>query len=404
MSATSLPAITLPDGSTLSLAWTPAPAAAPAPTPAPAPTSPLSASPAPNEVSVAAAGTSFPLTAINPTAAAFPGGRGPNQLVAYQAPLTVTSTNMWGAEVQVTSLNVVQAINDRQITGVATGTAIPAGWYVLSGHGTARDFLLTLKPGQVVTPRYVPTATPTPVHPAGTKVLAVYYQLGVDQVSQIPAGTTQLRLAFGTGDPPRLTGAAPDLSAFRAGGGTVLLSLGGEGGAITQSDHAGIIAAVSAIAAQVGGLDGLDWDIEATGLSVADVVAVSKALAVSHPGWVTSFTPPGGPPVAVAISAAAQLAAAGLTVQWAQQLYGATVTTQQAVQQCQLAVAGGVPAGSVLVGVMIGSDSTTWTVAQATAAVQAVKAAVPGIGGAAWWHAGIGGTAASVAAVSAVLA
>jgi hypothetical protein len=391
-----LPAITLPDGSTLNLAWTAAPAVTPPPPPPPV-VGPIPTNPAPT--TVVAGTSSFTLSGVNPTNTAFPGGRGPNQLVAYQYPLTVTSTNQWGAELQLKSDGTVVAINDRQLTGSTTGTAILPNGSVLSGHGTARDWLLTLKVGSVVTFGTPVVTTPPPSTGA---TMAVYFQLGVDSASQIPAGTTQLRLAFGTGDPPRLTANAPDLTAFRATGGKVLLSLGGEGGPITQSDHVGIITAVSSISAAVGGLDGLDWDLEAVGLSVSDVVAISQALTTAHPGWITSFCPPGGPPVAPAIQAAAQLAAAGCTVQWAQQFYGATVSASAAAYQCKLAVSGGVPASSVLVGIMIGSDSQTWSVSTATANVASIRAAVPGIGGAVWWHAGISGTSTSVAAVKAL--
>ena len=83
------------------------------------------------------------LAGINPTSTAYPGGRGVDELVVYRAPLTATVTNQWGTEVTVGADGRVIAVYDRQITGSLTGTTIPAGGFVLSGHGTARDWLNT---------------------------------------------------------------------------------------------------------------------------------------------------------------------------------------------------------------------------------------------------------------------
>lgn len=52
----------------------------------------------------------------------------------------VTPTNEWGAEAAVVSGRVI-ALSDRQTTGAA-GISIPATGFVLSGHGTAREWLL----------------------------------------------------------------------------------------------------------------------------------------------------------------------------------------------------------------------------------------------------------------------
>ena len=64
-----------------------------------------------------------------------------NALVAYTDKEATTSTNPWGCEVTVTGGKVIQ-INDRQIGESATGTPIPTGSFVLSGHGEARTWLL----------------------------------------------------------------------------------------------------------------------------------------------------------------------------------------------------------------------------------------------------------------------
>lgn len=61
-----------------------------------------------------------------------------SQLIRYTrtSTQTVTPTNQYGIEVVVSlSTNQVVSINDRLSSGSTTGTTIPAGYYVLSGHG-----------------------------------------------------------------------------------------------------------------------------------------------------------------------------------------------------------------------------------------------------------------------------
>ncbi len=92
-----------------------------------------------------------------------------NALVAYRTPLAATPTNAWGMEVGVSDGRIV-SLNDRQRTSSATGTAVPAGGYVLSAHGTTADWLRAYaKVGTVVTAggRAVPNA-PAPTAPAPT--------------------------------------------------------------------------------------------------------------------------------------------------------------------------------------------------------------------------------------------
>ncbi|MCU1518807.1 MAG: hypothetical protein JWQ75_3528 [Pseudarthrobacter sp.] len=67
--------------------------------------------------------------------------RGRNALVAYTDRSATTSTNAYGCEVAVTG-GAVTHINDRHAGDSATGTPIPKGGFVLSGHGHARLWLL----------------------------------------------------------------------------------------------------------------------------------------------------------------------------------------------------------------------------------------------------------------------
>ncbi|MGE0199404.1 MAG: glycoside hydrolase family 10 protein [Candidatus Melainabacteria bacterium] len=94
------------------------------------------------------ANRSYPLTAVNPSdannpgACGFPGCRGSNQLVLYNRdyPSPTTLTNEYGFEVTVQ--------NNRVISRDGSDSAIPAepNSMVLSGHGKAREWLITNAP------------------------------------------------------------------------------------------------------------------------------------------------------------------------------------------------------------------------------------------------------------------
>ena len=146
-----------------------------------------------------------------------------NALIVYKAPVTVTTTNMWGVEASVVN-GKVSAVNDREPTRTAAGTTVPTGGYLLSGHGTAAQWLRThAKVGATVsngpsTP--VPT-TPVPTTPAPTtpppvgstapmalpvKVQALYHMMwsnsGSPQLRNTPAQVNVVNLAFLQGGGP----------------------------------------------------------------------------------------------------------------------------------------------------------------------------------------------------------
>ena len=63
------------------------------------------------------------------------------KMVVYKTPWTVSPANEWGAEAAVSSTGVVTALRDQHTTG-PNPMAVPAGGYVLSGHGAGRLWLL----------------------------------------------------------------------------------------------------------------------------------------------------------------------------------------------------------------------------------------------------------------------
>lgn len=69
--------------------------------------------------------------------------RGTSEIVRFTrtAEQTVTPTNQYGVEVVVSlTTNQVVSVNDRISSGSTTGTSIPAGHYVLSGHGVGSGY------------------------------------------------------------------------------------------------------------------------------------------------------------------------------------------------------------------------------------------------------------------------
>jgi hypothetical protein len=66
--------------------------------------------------------------------------RATNALVRYTPAFgTSTKTNQWGAEVTVVGGKVTAFVN--RTTSGAPAATIPTNGYILSGHGTARDWL-----------------------------------------------------------------------------------------------------------------------------------------------------------------------------------------------------------------------------------------------------------------------
>ena len=97
-------------------------------------------------------GSSFPITTIN-------NGRGENFLVVFSSRFgSSTGTNQWGIEVAAVPVDGASTIAlgktvKMKISGTpntAGNMTIPAGGYVLSGHGTANTFISDLKDGDIV--------------------------------------------------------------------------------------------------------------------------------------------------------------------------------------------------------------------------------------------------------------
>jgi hypothetical protein len=379
---------------------------------------------------------SFPLSGVNPGSSggtggdtAYPGYRGTNQLVEYINPtVTTTITNQWGVEVIiVAATGVVESVNDRVPAADATGTTIASGRYVLSGHGTARDWLLTnatvgatISFTGVVNPDPTPDPTPTPVTGAyPVKAIGLYvmrWPSNGPDISTIPAGVNNIRLAFAQNSPPSMVGwgsqgqssCVSQLATRRAAGTRVIVSIGGQGGAISTVSRATFMQGIATIKGQLeassgGGLDGIDWDIEASSLSLADVVWISsQCKALYGANFAITFVPNGGN-VTQYLPAAVACHQAGALDEYGQQFYDAPVSLSAAMGRISQAIGAGIPQSKMSVGMMIDSDSNHWTNAQCRGYMASIRQTYPGIVKAYLWEAQRAGTALWVSDMQAVI-
>lgn len=377
-------------------------------TPDPGPTPDPTPGTDPTTVKIGTA--TFPLAAVNPTAtsnplgADYPGYRGPNQLVEYKTPVTVTVTNQYGCEVQVNSSNVVTAVNDRQVTGDTTGTSVPSGGYVLSGHGTARSWLLT---NAVVSATVELTAetNPTPggggdpaPNPSGypAKVAAIYKKVWSSDtpVTAVPDGGGEIRIAFAQGSPPALVGGTSagtssmvaSLAARRAAGTKIVVSAGGSKGSFSTSNRTAVMQGIASIKAILegsagGGLDGFDWDIEASALNQADVLWISTQLKQLYGSNFAITMAPNGSNWSTYLPCAVELYKNNALDHYGHQFYDAVVSLSAAKGRISDALGAGLPQSVMGVGMALSSTTAGgyWSNDTCRTYMADIRATWPGI-------------------------
>jgi Glycosyl hydrolases family 18 len=327
----------------------------------------------PNMVRIGSA--TYTLSGVSPGSAggwggdgAYPGFRGVDQLVVYSRPaVTATATNQYGAEVPTDSDLVVNSVNDRQASGSTAGTAVPAGGYVVSGHGAARDWLLAHATiGALVELTYV-----TPGGGGGgggaypDRVIAVYKMIyansGSAPIGSIPSGCNEIRLAFAFGSPLGLAGYGPEgktalisaMSAFRAAGKRVILSVGGSGNSVTMSNATNFISQFDAIRTDLAGnVDGMDFDMEASGFTTQQAVDIAVGLKSRYGSAFAITMVPNGGNVSTYLPAAVAMHNAGALDNYGQQFYDSQVSLSAAEGRIDEAINNGVPASKISVGMM----------------------------------------------------
>ena len=361
--------------------------------------------------------------------------RGTNQLILYTrtSSQTCTPTNIYGAEVVVVSSRVT-IINDRLITHGGC-TPIPTGAVVLSGHDLAREWLLanarigasvTLPPDTVTTTAPASTTAPpsttnrppsttsrpsttTPPSTSGFPAQAVgVYNLmwpnSPGPLSGEPSGINVHFLAFGASDSSgtiNLMGYGPTgkadllsaLAADRAAGDKVILSLGGSGYSVNLSSTAARVADIARIAADVGGLDGVDIDIENGSIDQTQIVAFAQGLRTRFGAGFAFTMAPNGSNIDTYLPVAKALSDRGLLTQIGQQFYEAPVSLGAAKGRIQQLVDGGIPQSQIAVGMMVdAAGGNYWTLQQCRDNMANIKATWPGITKAYLWEASRSGT------------
>jgi hypothetical protein len=237
-----------------------------------------------------------------------------------------------------------------------------------------------------------------------TKSLAVYAMRWSDSqgpLSAVPAKCNVVRLAFANALPLRMTGWGPEgeaaslasLTALRARGCKISVSIGGGGYAIDLSNTSARVADMQFIASQLGGIDGMDIDIEGSSIVQSQVLAFAAGCkAIFGPNFHVTMVPNGSNisqylPVAVALHNAGNLDAFG------QQFYDAPVSLAAAKGRIQEAINAGLPVSKYEVGMMIANDASHWTNAQCLSYMTDIRNTWPTIKGAYLWENSRAGTA-----------
>lgn len=255
-----------------------------------------------------------------------------DQLIIY-TPIaqSITPTNFWGAEVVVIG-GKVASVTDRQSTQ-GPAIAIPSNGYVLSGHNTARDWLLahaTVGATVTLSTNTVPatdggtststdggTATDGGTQPGGVlpaKVFGIYFfmynspRLATIQAQAPRYNVVYYAFALGTNNGGAVTFSVPaaaggdanfrtDIAAWKSSGRVALLSIGGgsdTGLRLTNSTQGTQFVNTITPIIDSYGFQGIDWDLEGGGgqFNAATVVAVSRELKTRYgPNFVISLVP-----------------------------------------------------------------------------------------------------------------
>jgi myo-inositol-hexaphosphate 3-phosphohydrolase len=210
-------------------------------------------------------------------------------------------------------------------------------------------------------------------------------------VLNVPTNGTELRLAFGRGDPPILsdggwsaagqTAAVANLAQRRQAGQKIIWSIGGEGGTVNTANRSGFVNGVKAFAAKLaavsgGGLDGLDWDIEVgSSFPTADVIAISSQLKADLGANFAITMAPNGNNKAAYRAAAAQMHAAGCLDNIGQQYYDAPVSLSVAIGNLQEYINAGIPASKMSVGMFMSSNVAggSWSLSTCVTNMTAIR-------------------------------
>lgn len=403
----------------------PVPDPGPTPEPDPVPTPDPTPRPAPTVARIGAA--AYPIAAVDPApdrvagdGKRYAGGRGPDELVVYTRGGR-TGTNAYGVEVPVVG-GIAGTVTERRDGGIV----VPAGGYVLSGHGRAEGWLkANARPGVGVELVDGGAQAPSGERPATGRVLAIYqmlYGAGNGLVSELGEPFTEIRGAFMLGASLSFPGWAGDgqerfVAAIQRGqdaGRRWVPSIGGAHNPVDLSNTQRVIDALRRQAAAGLRPDGIDIDVEASGLVERQILALADAAA-SEFGPIPVHMTPNGSNVGAYLPVSVALQRAGHLGIHAHQFYDSRVPlgspgtsdTGTAFGRLTEALRAGLEPQHLGVAMMLpqqGDDpSKYWSSAQCVTNMQAIKVAIPDIGGAALWERSRVGTIETAVLIAKVL-
>ena len=176
------------------------------------------------------------------------------------------------------------------------------------------------------------------------------------------------------------------LAQRRQAGQKILGSIGGAGGGLEHINRASILEGVANLrnilsSVPGGGLDGIDWDIEAgAGFPGSDALAVSSQLKSLYGSEFMITMAPNGTNKLAYRAAAAQMHAAGCLDWIGQQFYDAHVPLGDAKTEIQKYINAGIPEHKNGVGMYISSNpSKGWTLQQCINYMNDIRNTWPGI-------------------------
>jgi hypothetical protein len=342
---------------------------------------------------VRASGATHPLAAVNPVRGPdrdYPGGRGPDELVAYLPGGSQAEANQYGVVAVVADGRVVE------VTAWQAGSwSTPQDGLILSGHGQAAAWLTAHARRDVAVELIRQDDDPTPTPVTHGRMVAVYLKMWPNGklpglAAAAKSGITDVRLAFMQGSPLALVGwgsqtqdqVIEDCRTLRSRGVAVTASIGGKGGHVDTSSPTAVVDRVASLHATIG-LDQIDWDVEASALRSSDVVEISQRLCDGY--GIAPTMAPNGSNVGTYLPVAVELHKRGILTAYGQQFYEAPVSLDAAKGRIDEAITAGLPPEVIQVGMMIGSGSKYWSLDTCAANMAAIKDEWPEIGGAYLW-------------------
>ena len=236
------------------------------------------------------------------------------------------------------------------------------------------------------------------------RAVALYHPIYANSTVQnlddyyFPSNINVVYLAFAFGSPLALAGYTAEgqtifvnrLRRLRRSGVRVILSVGGAGNVVSTTNTTNFVNEVMAINATIP-IDGLDWDLEASSMVQADVLAISASLrSTTNRGPDFAITmAPNGSNAATYLTIAKALQDAGNLTMYGYQFYDVAITEQQMMDRLSEAVSAGLTQDHIGIGMMADQNASGptayWDVNTCVSRVQAAHRTYPYLRGGYLW-------------------